>query len=193
MALVGAALIAFLCGTPYAILDAPHFLEGLQFDFSHLMEGHGIVLGRGWWYHLTFSLWYGLGAPLLIAGLGGMALLAATSWKKAVMILTFPVLYYVTVGRGFTVFVRYITPVVPFLCITAALVVVWIVRRGSRERSSFQRSWRWSRSRSRCLRCNERSPSIHSIGRTDTRVLAAGMDVRSRSIAASRSVRFRRC
>jgi hypothetical protein len=57
-----------------------------------------------------------------------MALLAATSWKKAVMILTFPVLYYITVGRGFTVFVRYITPVVPFLCMTAALVVVSIVR-----------------------------------------------------------------
>ena len=35
----------------------------------------------------------------------------------------------ITVGRGFTVFVRYITPVVPFLRITAALVIVWIVRR----------------------------------------------------------------
>ena len=133
VALVGAALIAFLCGTPYTILDAPHFFEGLQFDFSHLMEGHGVVLGRGWLHHLTFSLWYGLGAPLLIAGLAGMALLAATSWKKAVMILTFPVLYYITVGRGFTVFVRYITPVVPFLCITAAFLVVWIVRRLVRE------------------------------------------------------------
>jgi dolichyl-phosphate-mannose-protein mannosyltransferase len=133
-ALVISALIAFLCGTPYAILDAPHFLEGLRFDFSHLMEGHGIVLNRGWMYHLTFSLWYGLGAPLLAAGLAGMLLLLVTSWKKAVLILTFPVLYYVMVGRGYTVFVRYITPLVPFLCITAAVFVVWIARQLSKER-----------------------------------------------------------
>src|SRR5262249_52508589 len=127
--LVGAALLAFICGTPYAILDAPHFLEGLRFDFNHLNEGHGILLGRGWSYHLTFSLWYGLGAPLLLAGLAGAVLLTATSRKNAVVILTFPVLYYATVGRGYTVFVRYITPVVPFLCVTAALAVVWMVRR----------------------------------------------------------------
>jgi 4-amino-4-deoxy-L-arabinose transferase-like glycosyltransferase len=134
-ALLGAALIAFLCGTPDAILDARHFFEGLQFDFSHLMEGQGIVLGRGWLYHLTFSLWYGLGAPLLVAGLGGMALLAATSWKKAVVILTFPILYYITVGRGYTVFVRYVTPVIPFLCITAAFLLVRLAQRLVRPES----------------------------------------------------------
>ena len=94
----------------------------------------GIVLGREWVYHLTFSLWYGLGAPLLIAGLGGVALIAATSWKKAVMILSFPVLYYATIGRGYTA--REITPVVPFLCITAAFLLVRIVQRFVRAEST---------------------------------------------------------
>jgi hypothetical protein len=125
--LLGAALIAFLCGTPYAILDARHFIEGLQFSFSHLIEGPGIVLGRGWLHHVTFSLWYGVGAPLLVAGLGGMVLLAATAWKKAVVILTFPIMCYVTAGRDDTV--RSITPVVPFLCITTAFLLVRIVQR----------------------------------------------------------------
>ena len=127
--LLVAALMAFLCATPYAMLDSRHFFEALQFDFNQLMDDHGIVLGRGWVHHLTFSLWYGLGAPLFVAGLGGMALLAATSWKKAGVILTFPILYYVTVGRGYSVLVHYITPVVPFLCITAAYLLVRIVQR----------------------------------------------------------------
>jgi hypothetical protein len=100
------------------------------------MEGHQIVLSRGWVYHLKFSLWYGLGAPLLIAGLAGMALLSVTSWKKAIVICTFPVLYFLTVGRGYTVFVRYITPIVPFLCMTAAYLLVRVVQRSVRPETA---------------------------------------------------------
>jgi hypothetical protein len=124
-----AAALAFLAGTPFALLDAPHFIEGLQFDSSHLMGGHGVELGRGWSYHLMFSRWYGLGPPLLIAGVVGMFLLAVRSWRKAVLLCTFPVLYYVLVGRGLTVFVRYVTPLVPFLCVTAAVAVAEVARR----------------------------------------------------------------
>jgi len=89
--------------------------------------GPGIVSGREWVYHLRFSLWYGLGAPLLVAGLGGVALIAATSWKKAVMILPFPILCFAFVGRGHSV--GTITPVVPFFCMTAAVLLVRIVQR----------------------------------------------------------------
>ena len=124
----GAALIAFLAGTPYALLDWPHFIEGLRFDASHLMEGHGVVLGPGWRYHLTFSLWYGMGAPLLFAALAGLAVVWR-SWRKAILLCSFPLLYFFVVGRGYTVFVRYITPVVPFLCLAAAIFVVELTRR----------------------------------------------------------------
>ncbi len=127
-AYAGAALIAFLAGTPYALLDWPHFIEGLRFDASHLMEGHGVVLGRGWRYHLTFSLWYGMGAPLLFAALAGLAVVWR-SWRKAILLCSFPLLYFFVVGRGYTVFVRYITPVVPFLCLAAAIFVVELTRR----------------------------------------------------------------
>src|SRR5262245_7854461 len=118
-----------------AILGARHFFEGPQVDVTHVMESRGIVVSRGWVHHLTFSLWYGLGAPLFVAGVSGMALLVATSWTKAVMILTFPILYYVTVGRGYTALVQHVTPVVPFLCVTAAFLVVRIVRRFVRPES----------------------------------------------------------
>jgi hypothetical protein len=87
------------------------------------------VLGRGWIYHLTFSLWYGLGAPLLIAGLAGIVVLTIVSWRKAIVVCAFPLIYYFVVGRGYTVFVRYVTPVVPFLCVTAAISVVAVIRK----------------------------------------------------------------
>jgi len=96
--------------------------------------GSGLGLGREWLHHLTFSLWYGLGAPLLVAGLAGVVLIAATSWKKAVLTLTFPILYYATIGRGQTA--REITPVVPFLCMTAAFLLVRIVQRFVRPEST---------------------------------------------------------
>jgi 4-amino-4-deoxy-L-arabinose transferase-like glycosyltransferase len=123
-----AAGLAFLAGTPFAILDARHFIEGLQFDSEHLMTGHGMKLERGWIYHLYFSLWYGLGPPLLMAGVVGMFLIIVRSWKKAVVLCTFPLLYYLLVGRGYTVFARYVDPVVPFLCMTAAFAVMVVVR-----------------------------------------------------------------
>jgi hypothetical protein len=171
-ALVGATLMAFICGTPYALFDARNFLAGLQFDFNHLMDTRGIVLGRGWWYHLRFSLWYGLGAPLLIAGLAGNVLVLATSWKKALIILTFPVLDYLIVGRGYTVLARDITPVVPFLCMTAAFAVVWVVRRFATQ--TFAARIVAVVAIAISLPSFQRAVAFDSvIGRTDTRVLAA--------------------
>jgi len=122
------SVLAFLAGTPFAVLDFPNFIEGLRFNSEHLMAGHGPMLGRGWWYHLTFSLRYGLGLPLLIASIAGIVLLFVRSWRLAALVCTFPLVYYLIVGRGLTVFVRYVTPMVPFLCITAAVAVVAMMR-----------------------------------------------------------------
>ena len=63
----------------------------------------------------------------------GVLALAARSWKTAVLLCSFPLLYYVFVGRGYTVFVHYMTPIVPFLSITAAVAVVEGVRRVTRS------------------------------------------------------------
>ena len=84
-----AAALAFVAGTPYSILDYRNFLEGLRFDSVHLMAGHGEMLGRGWIYHLMFSLRYGLGTPLLLAAIVGMGVLFVKSWRTALLICTF--------------------------------------------------------------------------------------------------------
>jgi hypothetical protein len=123
------ALLGFIAGTPYAVLAYPAFLEGVRFESHHLTTGHGIALGYGWIYHLMFTLRYGLGVPLLVASIAGMPILAMTSWRKAALVCSFPVLYYLLLGRGTTVFVRYMIPIVPFLCITAAISAMALTNR----------------------------------------------------------------
>jgi hypothetical protein len=123
------SIAGFLIGTPYAVLDFPHFWHGLAFQQGHLMAGHGTIVGRGWGYHLMFSLRYGLGTAMLVAALAGIGIMWAKSWKRALVLCSFPLIFYLLTGQGQTVFVRYIIPIVPFLCITAAVAVVEVCRR----------------------------------------------------------------
>jgi hypothetical protein len=119
--LFGAAyMLAFAAGTPYALLDFKAFGNGLLGTLAYLNRGHGIDLGLGWWYHLKFSLWIGLGWTLLPASIIGILLAARRNFKKALILYSFPVLYYLVVGNGHTVFLRYALPLAPFLCISAA-------------------------------------------------------------------------
>ncbi len=129
-----ALVVAFLIGTPYALLDHSQFIRDFTFEMDHLAYGHrGIILDRGWWHHLHFSLWHGLGWPLLTVSLVGIVCIVRKDPRKALIFLSFPLLYYVVAGRGYTVFARYMIPVVPFLCITGAVCVTclarWIAKR----------------------------------------------------------------
>jgi len=118
------SLTAFTIGTPFWILDFPTFFSDASFEFKHLIEGHqDIILGRGWWYHLNFSLWYGMGGPLLILSLCGLIYCFVNDYRKSTIIFSFPIVYYFVAGSGYTVFVRYILPVVPFAAISAAILV----------------------------------------------------------------------
>ena len=43
--------------------------------------------------------------------------------RAALLVLIFPIPYYLYLGSGHTVFVRYLVPMVPFVCLTAAFFV----------------------------------------------------------------------
>ena len=85
---------AFLVGSPYAAIDWPAFWRGLQGQSAHLGTPHGIDLGVGGVSHLGFSLRYGLGVPLLAAGLAGTVWLWRGDWRKAALLTTFPAADY---------------------------------------------------------------------------------------------------
>jgi 4-amino-4-deoxy-L-arabinose transferase-like glycosyltransferase len=132
---LAAFAVGFVAGTPYAVLDPNAFREGLSAQVTRLTEGHGIRIERVWWRHLTFSLFHGVGWPVLAAGAIGGGWLALTDWRRAAIVLSFPLVYFAVIGGGHTAFIRYVTPLVPFVCIGAAFAV----DRGLR--ASMPRTW----------------------------------------------------
>lgn len=123
-------ILLFLAGSPYLILDHRTALEHLRMLQESTTTGMTPpeLLGRGWTYHLPHSLWYGLGWPLLFSGLAGMVWMAARQPALAAVLASFPIAYYVVAGGGYNVFVRYMIPVVPFLCIFAGYLVAEVAR-----------------------------------------------------------------
>jgi hypothetical protein len=69
-----------------------------------------------------------IGWPMFVVGTAGVFALLTTRFRDAAVLFAFPIAYYVVAGRGYTVFARYIIPVLPFLCIAAAWFVVTTVR-----------------------------------------------------------------
>src|SRR5262245_41663299 len=118
--LVTAAALTFIVATPYSILDHRSFVDDVMNVRSHLSRGH-VVVARCWTYHTLFILRYGLVYPMLIAAIGGFASLLVRRRRELILLLTFLVSYYVVLGSGRTVFARYMMPIVPFICIGAAV------------------------------------------------------------------------
>ena len=128
-------LVSFLAGTPYAVLDHPKFIEDLTYDFTHLSGGHNdIFVGRGWIYHATHSLPYGAGLATSAVALLGVIPFVRRHGRAAIVLGSFAVPFYITVGSGYTVFFRYVLPLIPLICLLAAFGAVvlsrWLSRAG---------------------------------------------------------------
>jgi len=122
----GIAIAVFLLTNPFMILNFSKFIADLSFEINHLNRGHLIILNQGWWYHLKFSLFFGLGWSLLLSSLIGFLFLIKINFRKFLILCSFPFIYYLLIGKGYTVFLRYIVPVIPFLCITSAFLISYL-------------------------------------------------------------------
>lgn len=124
----------FLAGTPFSVLDLHEFMRDIRFERSHLVQGHGPAdLGRGWSYHLTRTLPYGLGAPLFAAAIAGVLPFVRHYRRAALPLGVFALVFYAAIGAGHTVFFRYPLPLIPLACLSAAVFVRhaggWIAQR----------------------------------------------------------------
>jgi hypothetical protein len=120
--------VGFTIGSPHAVSQWREVMAAVQGQAGHLAAVHGTMLGRGWNVHLTRTLRYGLGWPLMVAGIAGMIWLLVKDWRRGAIVAVFPLAYYLLLGSGYTVFARYMVPVVPFLCLTAGYAVAEAAR-----------------------------------------------------------------
>ncbi len=120
----------FAIGVPFVVADVDRFWAAMR-DLSHSMRyGQGAVTpDNGWLHHLTHSLRYGVSLPLLLAGFAGAIALAVREPRKAALLLSFPLVYFVIAGSFRNLFFRYMIPVVPFLLVAAAWLVTTTLRR----------------------------------------------------------------
>jgi dolichyl-phosphate-mannose-protein mannosyltransferase len=120
---------AFVAGSPYSVLDFQPFLNGVRAQGASIMTPFARDLGPGGIYHLKFSLRYGLGIPLLVTGIAGLAWTMWTNFRKGLLLAAFPLAYYALLVPTHTVMVRYSIPLIPFLCIGAGWLVADAARR----------------------------------------------------------------
>lgn len=129
---VAFGLAFVIVGVPFIIADRAPFLAAMR-ELAHALTVGDVRLeqSNGWLYHLSNSLRYGIGLPLLAAGIAGAAALLWFERRVALLFLSFPIAYYLVAGGFRLLFFRYTLPVVPFLCVTAAYLVcltcAWVV------------------------------------------------------------------
>ena len=103
-----AAVAAFFAATPYTLMDFATFSEHFAALSYNLEHGHGRDLGVGWYYHLHETLPNGLGwLGLALAAYG--AFLAGKDQQGRVLLAAFAG-FYLVMGSGQLVFVRYALP-----------------------------------------------------------------------------------
>jgi hypothetical protein len=113
--------VAFFAVTsPFVLIDAEGARQSLEELFR---ETWGDRTLSSWdaFYPLTFSLFHGLGLPLLALGMIGLAA-GLRKWSGLLVLLWFATFYAVATFTP-TQFARYSLPVVPSLCLAAALFI----------------------------------------------------------------------
>ena len=168
-----AAVGGFLIGTPYALLDRKTFLfdkdpRGFLWQFKN-MQGHlGAEAANGWWFHFSITLRRGLGPILLGMAALGIILALRRHRRRDLLLLSFPVFYFLYVGSWTVVYGRFMIPILPMLCVLAANFVFAVVKKFKKSNlvlgallglALLQPAW-------------EVAKSDHVLTQTDTRTLA---------------------
>ena len=123
-------ILLFVIFTPFSVLDPTHFVADFKSEVLHLSRGHAeISLERGWWVHLRYTLPYGMGLAMFIGSLAGIVVHAKKDGLQALILFSFPGVLFIFAGGGHTVFVRYMIPALPFLCIGSAICLIQLGNR----------------------------------------------------------------
>ena len=126
LAVLGGAAAAFLVGAPYTILDLPAFLNG----YAHLAGAYAPKrLAEPAWLTYYKHLSRSMDWPAFLLLLGGLGLGAVRAVRgpgrvRWTVTIAFPLLFYYFLSGQTLVFGRYLLPLLPFVCVLAAVGAV---------------------------------------------------------------------
>jgi len=130
---LGAALVVFVAAEPYALVDAPTFVEHIlneiavargQVLFPYTIQYLGTT---PWLYPVWQTIWWGLGLPLGVIAWGGLASLVVRAWRyhrpAELLLLSWVLVYFAVAGGAFAKPLRYMLPLTPILCLAGAAML----------------------------------------------------------------------
>jgi len=128
--------VGFFIASPYGILRFPHLLRTIRGWLEGLNTISANNQGKisSWLYYIIGPLNDGMGQPLGIFSLAAVVYAVFRHRKKYILLIGFPLAYYLIMGSFLRHFDRYILPVVPFLVIAAAVFLVEIASKLSRSK-----------------------------------------------------------
>ena len=134
------ASIVFVALNPFILLDwanawgSPDAFGSLAWEWRYVHTVEYLDLQPAWWYHLSVSLRYGLGMAPLALALGGILRTLYQRDGISIVLLSFAITFFAAIASLQAVFVRYMTPVVPVLCLFAAAGLLGVVHRARSAR-----------------------------------------------------------
>lgn len=119
LALAGlASLIAFFLLNPFALIERTRFLDDLRFELDHASAGHFGYRVESVHHHLTASLRFGWGWPLIALSVwGALTVLLGRRWpvRTKVVLLAFPTMYAGVLASTELAFQRYAVPLIQYI------------------------------------------------------------------------------
>lgn len=122
---LGYALVAFLSLSPFTLLNWIKFMESMNYEYGVVRGTLDVVYTLQFTntpiflYQLSNLIWQmGPTAILLIPALLAIILsFTKKNYARYLIFLSFPVLYFISIGTWHTKFIRYMIPLLPFFAI----------------------------------------------------------------------------
>jgi MFS family permease len=140
---LGGAFLGFFVGDPFSVLDAPTYLSQLG-EEARIQSGATDV----WFTRKYVGTWpvahlwgqmilLGVGPLVGLAGTAGIGVVAMRVWGQRrlveVLLLVGVGVYFALISLLETKWVRYLLPLVPYLCLFATAFGFWVYERAARR------------------------------------------------------------
>ena len=125
LALIGViGVVTLVLTSPFLVLDPAMTQHGIGYIFQHLGRATAPAIG---WVQLSRALWYGIDPVLVLLAVIGVAYAAWRRQPADVIILTFLLVYFLLIGAGRSVFLRYADPMIPPLLLLGGRALAALV------------------------------------------------------------------
>ncbi|MFC1807389.1 ArnT family glycosyltransferase [Candidatus Omnitrophota bacterium] len=124
---IGVMSLAFIVCNPYALLDFRFFLLSIR----ERINGNYI----GFFHHIRYSLFQGIGIFTTVLGTAGLFIFLSRRSKESVLILSFPIIFFIHLIFMSQLHSRYVLVLVPFISIGAGFLLFdYIIKQSNSPR-----------------------------------------------------------